>query len=507
MTLGDRSHKPKGRLARRVLISGAALATARLLNRGLDIIRVVTIAKWLGPEEMGVYAVAWLVLTALDQFSETGLRQALIQRKGNIEPYILPVRTVQAVRGFSLGLIVFFSAPWVSDFFHSPRSLEILRTVAIIPIVQGIEPLVQTLEQRNLNFTPIVFLQSTASFVSLCIGLLAAYYRPDAWALVYSHLSKSLLITFGCYLLSDRQWLRFSFAWKSLEEIKNFGFWIFINYIFSYLFIKGSDWMIGRMLDVKALAIYQMAFLTCTTATSEIGVIILSLSFPVFSYLQRERSQLHSAFLQAHVTISVVTFGMAGIVCTCSPDFYRLILGDDWTPALVLVPWLTTWAVCSVFGGFLSGLFSALGRPKLWAQTVLCTTLILMLCLYPMVLWLGALGAAVLMACIGVSMQMVRFNIVARLLNLPRAKVFAPLFIPGLASVVSVVATNGIRELLPAVPGFTGLGTSAMSLSGTYCALLLFTHRWMDPSPLDLLKRVRRDLFDSNVAASAGIRE
>ena len=69
-------------LTDRLLRGGVTLTAARLLTRGFDLARMLTIARWLGPDEMGVYAVATLALTAFDQLSETGLRSALIQRPG-----------------------------------------------------------------------------------------------------------------------------------------------------------------------------------------------------------------------------------------------------------------------------------------------------------------------------------------------------------------------------------------------------------------------------------------
>ena len=48
--------------------------TARLINRAFGLIRMITIARWLGPDEMGVYAVEGLAVATLKQLSESGLR-------------------------------------------------------------------------------------------------------------------------------------------------------------------------------------------------------------------------------------------------------------------------------------------------------------------------------------------------------------------------------------------------------------------------------------------------
>ena len=476
-------------LADRLLRGGLTLTAARLLTRGFDLARMLTIARWLGPDEMGVYAVASLALTALDQLSETGLRAALIQRPGDLSAYLLPVRTLQIARGLLLGGVVFLSAPWMAAFFDSPQSLAILRVMALLPVIKGFEPLFETLARKELRFAPVVALQTGASLVSLGVGLVMATLRPDAWALVLAGLSGTLVATLGAHLFSERRSLGVSFDWRPLRDLRRYGFLIFINCLLAYIFLRGGDWVIGRLLDVKALALYQMAFLICTTATTEIGGVVSQLAFPVFSLLQQDRDRLEKAFRQSFGMISVIALAMAGLVCVCSPDFFPLVLGNEWLAALPLVPWLAIWGVCSLFAGFMGGLFQALGRLKLWVQTVGGMTVLFAMGVIPLTTWQGARGVAILMAGIGVLMQLVRYGIIGRLLSQPWSTVFRQVFIPTLACLASVWVVAWIRGALPLISPPAGLIFSAVSLSGFYFLFLLLGQRWMEPSPRELFHR------------------
>lgn len=466
------------------------LGSARLLYRSLDIVRILTIARWLGPDEMGVYAVATLIISALEQVSQTGLRQALIQRQGDISSCLLPVRTIQALRGCALGLLVYFSSPVIAGFFNSPKSLEILRIMALYPVITGFEPLAIMLWQRELRFTPVILLNVAASIVSLLIGLVIAYYSPSAWALVWASLSGVLVTTAGAHVLSKRAALGFSLNWRPVKEISGFGFWIFMTGMVSYAFMKGGDWMIGKMLDVHALALYQMAFLICTAATAEIGQVVSQLTFPVFSLLQDDRTRLQTAFRNSFGFLSLITMGMAGLVCACAPDGFALVLGDRWLPSLPLIPWLVVWGICSMFSSCIAGLFNALGKPKLWTQTVFIMTGFLIVGVYPMTRWLGGLGVAILMAGIGIAMQAFRYSMVSRLIHLPLIKVFSHVAVPGLSCFGAVVFTIWLRQILQGFNAFSGLLFCVLCLPVAYAVFLLLGHRWMDPSPLELLRNI-----------------
>ena len=475
----------------RILRGGISLSFSRLLNRSFDVIRMITIARWLGPDEMGIYAVAAIVLNALEQFTETGLRAALIQRQGDITHYILPVRTVQVVRGLFLGLIVYCSAPWVANFFKSTKSVEVLQVIAFLPIIRGFEPLFTTLAQKELRFAPVVALQSIAAFISLVIGVIVAYFHPDAWALVISSISGAVITTIGAYFLSERKNWGFSYNWKPLKQINGFGYWIFLSYMIAYIFTKGGDWMIGRLLDVRTLALYQMAFLISTTATTEIGIVVSQITFPVFSHLQTDRQRLISVFRQSFGIISLITHAMAGLVLVCSPDFYNLVLGYSWLAALPFVPWLTIWGVCSIFSGIINGVFYAINQPKLWTQTTLYMVVLLSIGIYPMILWLGALGVAVLMSCIGVSMQLVRYRIISELLVLPFIQVLRLVFVPIIACIISSTFTIWMRSILSIVNPLIGLLFCALCFQCIYIFFLMIGHKWIEPSPKELSQSLR----------------
>lgn len=477
-------------LSHKVVKGTAILTVSRAITRAFSLVSILTVARWLGPEEMGVFGVASLMLATIDQLTETGLRSALIQRQGNIGMYIVPVRTVQAVRGLCLGLLVFVSAPLVAEFFGAPKALEILRVIALVPVIQGLEPIFETLARKDLNFGPIVRVQIASGLVGMLVGIATAYLKPDAWALVYATLSRVAVSAFAYYWISEQKYRGFSLQWASLKDLHSFGFWVFINTLASYFFIKGGDWAIGRMLSIQELALYQMAFLVTTVVTGELAAILSSIMLPVFSKLQNEQGKLSEAFGAFFGIISIVTFLMAALVCGCSPDFYRSVLGVNWISALKLVPWLTVWGVCSVFAGALGGLMQALNRPKLWAQTVFLMVGCMGIGIYPMTLWLGSTGVAVLMAGIGIVMQLLRYWLVARIVCMTYWQVLGHIFVPLGACLLTVSLVRQIISPLIQQYIWTSLVLSAVSTIAIFSIIIVAAGSHLRPTLGQLFERV-----------------
>lgn len=475
----------------RILKGAAILTMSRIVARTFSLVTTLTVARWLGPDEMGVFGVTMLVLAALEQLSESGLRTALIQSQGDIGRYVVAVRTVQAVRGLCLGLLVFLTAPWTSELFHSPRSLEMLRVLALVPVIQGLEPIFETLARRELNYGSIARVQLASGAVALIVGVAAAILNPSAWALVYSAISRSVVNTLGYYWVSEHKHLGMTLRWAPLRDLRSFGFWVFANGVISYSFVRVGEWMIGSMLSVRDLALYQMALLISTAATAELGSVVSNMMLPVFSRLQDERDALEAAFGFSFGVVSLVTFLVAALVCACAPDLYRLVLGEGWTSSLSLVPWLVVWGVCSVFAGAIATLLQALGRPKLWAQTVLAMLVLMVIGVYPMTRWLGATGVAVLLAFIGTVMQLFRYWLVAKLIRRTYAQVLGHILVPMVACVTAVFLVRGIIGAISDISAWASLTLSATGTIVVFALITASSGTWLQPSLSQLIDRLR----------------
>jgi len=80
--------KPDNGLASRVAVGGFWVFTLRILQLALNLTRLVVLARILVPKDFGLMGIALLTIATFETFSQTGLRQALIQKIGNIEAYL-----------------------------------------------------------------------------------------------------------------------------------------------------------------------------------------------------------------------------------------------------------------------------------------------------------------------------------------------------------------------------------------------------------------------------------
>jgi O-antigen/teichoic acid export membrane protein len=108
-----------------------------MLDRGLGVIRIVVLARLLAPEDFGSFGIALLAVSALDRFTRPGLSLALVQRKGDVTPYVSAVWTALLLRAWGLGAVLFLTADLVARFFNDQGVVPLLHWAAVATVVGG----------------------------------------------------------------------------------------------------------------------------------------------------------------------------------------------------------------------------------------------------------------------------------------------------------------------------------------------------------------------------------
>ena len=115
---------------------------------------------------------------------------------------------------------------------------------------------------------------------------------------------------------------------------------------------------------------------------------------------------------------------------------------------------------------------------------------------------LFAVGVATVLGGVAAAMQIIRYAMIARLLELRLWHVALPVAIPVAAGVVSVTVATLTRGCL-GKHAFLQAAVAGPVAACVYAAVLLLCSRFMDPSPVYLLMRAR----DTAVAKLAALRK
>jgi O-antigen/teichoic acid export membrane protein len=122
-------------------------------------------------------------------------------------------------------------------------------------------------------------------------------------------------------------------------------------------------------------------------------------AFPVYAKLQDELVRLREAYLRIIQLIAFLSFPLAVLIFSLSPDFTRIFLGKKWMP---MVPAMKVLALAGLFralGATGGPVFYGLGKPKLETQINALRLVVMASLLYPLSIKWGIVGTAAAVLC------------------------------------------------------------------------------------------------------------
>ena len=383
---------PGEALSQRVVRGGIWVFALQIASQALILLRTIVLARVLTPGDFGLMGIALLAISALETFSETGFRTALIQKKEDAEDYLDIAWTVSALRGLVLFAILYLAAPYIALFFDTPAATPIMRVIGVSMLLRGLTNIGVVYFQKELEFNKQFVYQLSGTIADLVVGITAALVLRSVWALVFGLLAGNVVRFIMSYLIHPyRPWLNFNL--RQSKELFDFGVWMLGSSIVVFLARQGDRVFLGKILGVTALGFYQMATRFADLPGSQIGV-LSRVAFPAYSKLQDNTPKLGIAYLKVVRFVAFLTMPLAGGIFALGPQFTQIFLGEKWMP---MVPALRILAIAMIIKPVVatgSALYNAVGRPRLTFMTILATSIVLTTAIYPLTVLWGLSGAA-----------------------------------------------------------------------------------------------------------------
>lgn len=372
---------------------GAWVFALRIVQRLFSLARLVILARILAPSDFGLLGIALMALAALETFSQTGFQQALVHKKGDIKPYLDSAWTILIIRGLILSVILFFSAPYVANFFSAPNAEHIIQVIGISFLVQAFTNIGVVFFEKELDFKKHFIYQVSGTLADFLVAVSAAILLRSVWALVFGILAGHFTRLVVSYLVHPyRPGLNFELS--GIKELFGFGKWIFGSSVLVFFLAQGGNIVVGKILGTVALGYYTMAFRISNFPTTEYSAMIARVTFPAYVKIRENIPQLREAYLKVLQLSSFISIPIAGGIFILAPEFTTIFLGEKW---LSIIPAMQVLAVYSMFASivFPGPVFMAVGRPELRTKLQFLNLIIMAILIYPFTLKWGIFGTAI----------------------------------------------------------------------------------------------------------------
>jgi O-antigen/teichoic acid export membrane protein len=300
------------------------------------------------PEAFGLMALVNAVLIALQGLSDLGLRPAVIHKECGEDPRFLNTAwTLQMIRGFGLWLCSALLAWPIAAFYGNPLLLGLIPAAAGYIAIAGVNSMSLNVLSRRLRQAPLVTLQVGSYFIGMAFAVvLIRFWDADVWGFVAGSVLASLLTMVVSHFLLPGFRHRLCWDRAALAELKTYGFWLFLSTCCSFLAEQADRLLIGKLLSLHVLGIYQLAHALAWLPVSLMYILGTQIIFPLYSRLYRSPQGLGERLRLIHPLWLGLGALMVSALIGAGPDVVNCLYGHRYheagwmTQVLGAVAWL-----------------------------------------------------------------------------------------------------------------------------------------------------------------------
>jgi O-antigen/teichoic acid export membrane protein len=258
------------------------------------------LAKFLGPEVFGLFAVLWAVMTALYLFTDFGFSASIVQNKEPLNSTFLnTIWTMQVVKGVGLsGVALLMSIGLMylqqgnvlpnGSVYSEPLLPYLLMAMGLVPLIGAFESTNSALAQRELNQKALFKLELYSQLVGSSVTLGMAYATGSAWAIVVGVISGSAFRMALSHFYLGKSSPKFELDRKVAAGALRYGGWILLGSIFGFVSVSGDKLAFGLMTDQVTLGCYSVALLLIGAFKDVVSRWLSTSLFPMFAEIQRQ---------------------------------------------------------------------------------------------------------------------------------------------------------------------------------------------------------------------------
>ena len=296
----------------------------------------IVLARLLAPEAYGTIALVVVIANIFQVFVDSGLGNALIQKKDADDLDFSSVFYFNIVCCLILYGVVFFTAPLISDFYNNAELTPIVRVLCLTIVVSGLKNVQQAYVSKTLQFKKFFGATLIGTLISAVVGISMAYLGFGVWALVAQRLTNLIIDTLAIWLLVEwRPRLMFSFA--RLRGLISYGWKLLASAVLDTVYNNLWQMIIGKVYTKSDLAYYNQGNQFPNVIVTNINASIDSVLLPVMSNEQDDTNRVR---LMTSRAIKTSTYLMAplmmGLAFTADAVVV-LLLTEKWLPCVMFL--------------------------------------------------------------------------------------------------------------------------------------------------------------------------
>ncbi len=305
-------------------------------NYGIQFIIGIFMARLLSPSDYGITALPAVFMAVAGIFSEGGFAKALIRKNDLKEEDLSTAYIYSMCVGVLCYILLFFSSPWIADFYHTPVLKPLMRVTALGFLYGPIGTPQNVLLQREMNFKIIAKISVVVKLLGGIVGIILAIIGLGVWALVISGMVGSILsqIIKICIV---KWYPKTGWSKESFKYLWNYGNKMMLSALLDTLYKNITPIVIGRYYSTHDLGVYNRARHYALLPSQNIASTLGSVSFPALSKMQNDNNRLSNNYRKMLRVSAFVVFPLMMMLSALARPIIILMITEKWESCIILL--------------------------------------------------------------------------------------------------------------------------------------------------------------------------
>lgn len=305
----------------------------------------IILARLLSPEDYGTIALITVFTAILQVFIDSGLGNALVQKKEADELDFSSVFYFNMALCLLLYMGMFAAAPLIASFYNDMSLVPLVRVISLTLVISGVKNIQQAYVSRHMIFKRFFFSTLGGTLASAFLGIVMAYRGYGVWALVAQQLCNASVDTIILWL-TVRWRPQKMFSWQRLKGLLDYGWKLLASSLLGTAYNNLCNLIIGKMYSSETLAYYNQGDKLPQLVVNNINTSIDSVLLPAMSNVQDDPKRVRSMTRRAIKTSVYLMAPLMMGLAFCAETIVELILTEKWLPC---VPYLRIFCITYMF--------------------------------------------------------------------------------------------------------------------------------------------------------------
>ena len=337
---------------------------------------IVTL-RLLSPQDNGMMAIIAVFSQVATVLQDSGFRSALVNIKEPSHRDYNAVFWFNIIVAVIMYFVLFFIAPLIADYYHTPELTWFSRYAFLSIILAGFNTAQSAWLFKNLRAKQQAKAAMTAVLLSGIVCIVMAWQGYAYWSLATQG-----LVFIGVYMLMNWHYSpwrpSFSFDFRPIRSMFRFSVKMLLTTIVERVNVNIMNILLGRYFSKHDVGIYNTAYNWSQKGSSLVQGMVAQVAQPVFSGLQDDRERQLRVLRKMMRFAAFVSFPLMFGLSLVAEEFIVVAITAKWLGCAMLLRVLSIAAAFSPLSTVLSQYIVSRGRSGIYlaCTAALCVMLV-----------------------------------------------------------------------------------------------------------------------------------